>query len=103
MTAIALKREWPEAVMPTTTFLRVSPRPRRDGSGRPPARSDTNRATSGVPAARSDEVNCLARVRSGDQEAAPALVERLYPTVLRSVRCHLPRRTSEEDLTQAVF
>jgi RNA polymerase sigma factor (sigma-70 family) len=31
------------------------------------------------------------------------MVERLYPTIIKSIRCHLPRRTSEEDLTQAVF
>ncbi len=45
----------------------------------------------------------IARVLEGDEEAARALVERLYPTIIRSVRCHLPRRTSEEDLVQAVF
>jgi RNA polymerase sigma factor (sigma-70 family) len=45
----------------------------------------------------------IARVRQGDEDAAGALVERLYPTVLKSIRCHLPPRTSEEDLTQAVF
>jgi RNA polymerase sigma-70 factor, ECF subfamily len=45
----------------------------------------------------------IARVRSGDEEAARALVQRLYPTVIKSIRCHLPRRTSEEDLVQVVF
>lgn len=45
----------------------------------------------------------LARVRQGDQDAARALVQRLYPTVLRSIRRHLPRMSSEEDLTQIVF
>jgi RNA polymerase sigma-70 factor (ECF subfamily) len=43
------------------------------------------------------------RVRQGDEKAAHALVERLYPTVLRSVCAHLPRRTSNEDLAQIVF
>jgi RNA polymerase sigma-70 factor (ECF subfamily) len=42
-------------------------------------------------------------VRAGDEEAARSLVQRLYPTIVRSIRCHLPRRTSEEDLTQSVF
>jgi len=45
----------------------------------------------------------IARVESGDEEAARAMVQRLYPTVMRSIRCHLPRRTSEEDLAQLVF
>ena len=45
----------------------------------------------------------IARVRQGDEDAARALVERLYPTIIKVVRCHLPRRTSEDDLTQAVF
>jgi RNA polymerase sigma-70 factor (ECF subfamily) len=45
----------------------------------------------------------IARVRHGDEDAARALVDRLYPTVIKSVRCHRPQRTQEEDLTQAVF
>jgi RNA polymerase sigma-70 factor (ECF subfamily) len=45
----------------------------------------------------------LEQVRAGDEDAARVLVERLYPTVLRMVRSHLPRRTQEEDLAQAVF
>jgi RNA polymerase sigma factor (sigma-70 family) len=45
----------------------------------------------------------IERVRNGDEEAARGLVQRLYPTVMRSIRCHLPRRTSEEDLAQVVF
>ena len=50
-----------------------------------------------------DDATWIARVRDGDEAAAGALVERLYPTVIKSVRCHLPPRTSEEDLAQAVF
>jgi RNA polymerase sigma-70 factor (ECF subfamily) len=46
---------------------------------------------------------CVRRVRLGDEEAAQALVQHLYPKVLRLVRAHLPRRTGEEDLTQTVF
>ncbi len=42
-------------------------------------------------------------MRQGDEEAARSLVQRLYPTVIKSVRYHLPRRTGEEDLAQAVF
>lgn len=51
----------------------------------------------------SDLSPLLARVREQDDEAARALVERLYPLVLRIVRSHLPRRTMEEDLAQEVF
>jgi RNA polymerase sigma factor (sigma-70 family) len=50
-----------------------------------------------------DDMEWIARVQAGDEDAARALVQRLYPTVMKSVRCHLPRRTSESDLAQAVF
>ena len=50
-----------------------------------------------------DDVTWVARVLDGDEAAARSLVQRLYPTVIKSVRSHLPRRTQEEDLTQAVF
>jgi RNA polymerase sigma-70 factor (ECF subfamily) len=50
-----------------------------------------------------DDAVWIALVLEGDEEAAGTLVERLYPTIIKSVRCHLPRRTSEEDLVQAVF
>ena len=46
---------------------------------------------------------CLARARRGDDEAARSLIQHLYPLVIKLVRSHLPRRTSEEDLTQIVF
>jgi RNA polymerase sigma factor (sigma-70 family) len=46
---------------------------------------------------------CLERVRRRDEDAAAALVERLYPLVIRIVRSHLPRRAAEEDLAQDVF
>jgi RNA polymerase sigma-70 factor (ECF subfamily) len=45
----------------------------------------------------------IARIQSGDEAAARALVHRLYPTIIKSVRRHLPRRTAEEDLVQAVY
>ncbi|MCI0747605.1 MAG: RNA polymerase sigma factor [Verrucomicrobia subdivision 3 bacterium] len=45
----------------------------------------------------------MARVREGDEAAARDLLEHLHPLVLKLVRAHLPRRTSEEDMLQAVF
>src|SRR5436190_12945851 len=38
-----------------------------------------------------------------DDEAARALVGRLYPLVAKLVRSHRPRRTAEEDLCQMIF
>ncbi len=52
---------------------------------------------------RPDDAAWIARVQGGDEAAASALVERLSPTIMKIVRSHLPRRTSEEDLAQAVF
>jgi RNA polymerase sigma factor (sigma-70 family) len=46
---------------------------------------------------------CVESVRRGDDDAARALMEHLYPLVLKLVRAHLPRRSSEEDLVQTVF
>jgi RNA polymerase sigma factor (sigma-70 family) len=51
----------------------------------------------------SDATDLLAQVRRGDDDAARALVERLYPLVLKIVRAHLPRRVAEEDLAQDIF
>ncbi len=46
----------------------------------------------------------VARVRDEQcTNAATALVAHLWPLVLRIVRRHLPRRSSEEDLAQEVF
>lgn len=45
----------------------------------------------------------LDRVREGDPEAAHALVEHLYPQVIRIVRSHRPVRMAEEDLAQEIF
>jgi RNA polymerase sigma-70 factor (ECF subfamily) len=45
----------------------------------------------------------LPRVRRRDEHAARALVERLYPLVLKIVRAHRPRRVAEEDLAQDIF
>jgi len=46
---------------------------------------------------------CLRRVAQRDEDAARLFMQRLYPLVLKLVRAHLPRRTSEEDLVQTVF
>lgn len=50
-----------------------------------------------------DMAACLARVRRRDEDAARSLLNHLYPLVIKLVRSHLPRRTSEEDLAQVVF
>lgn len=50
-----------------------------------------------------DLAGCLVLVRQRDQAAARALVDHLYPLVIRIVRAHLPRRVSEEDLAQDIF
>lgn len=50
-----------------------------------------------------DLTGLVARVVAGDERAARELVERLWPLVIRIVRGHLPRRSSEEDLSQEVF
>jgi len=46
---------------------------------------------------------CVARVRQGDDDAARLLMQHLYPMVIAVVRGHLPRRTSEDDLSQMIF
>jgi len=46
---------------------------------------------------------CLAGLRRQDERAATDFVRELYPLVLKLVRSHLPRRSSEEDLCQVVF
>ncbi len=45
----------------------------------------------------------ITRARNSEEAAAKELVERIYPVVVRIVRNHLPRRESEEDLTQEIF
>jgi RNA polymerase sigma-70 factor (ECF subfamily) len=52
---------------------------------------------------RLDMAACVEAVRNRDEEAARSLVDEMYPLVIKIVRAHLPRRTSEEDLTQTVF
>lgn len=50
-----------------------------------------------------DVAACVERVRNGDEDAARMLLHHLYPQVIKLVRAHLPRRTTEEDLAQTVF
>ena len=50
-----------------------------------------------------DMAACLRRVAQRDEQAARVFMDRLYPLVLKLVRAHLPRRTSEEDLVQTIF
>ena len=50
-----------------------------------------------------DVRGCLECVRQGDEDAARALMAHLHPLVLKLVRAHRPRRSSEEDLVQTVF
>ncbi len=82
---------------------------RRRRVSTPRARSDTPTTTKettrsgAAEAIRHEDVAWVRRVQDGDQEAASALIERLHPTIARSVRCHRPRHVSDEDLTQAVF
>lgn len=54
-------------------------------------------------AAAGENTALLAAVRAGDDAAARALVERLYPCVVAVVRAHLPRRDDLEDLMQETF
>jgi RNA polymerase sigma factor (sigma-70 family) len=53
-----------------------------------------------------DETNLapwVEQARQGDESAATALVDALYPMVWRIARARRPVRTSEEDLAQDVF
>jgi RNA polymerase sigma-70 factor (ECF subfamily) len=56
-----------------------------------------------MPESGFDMAACLERVRQQDEEAARQLFHELHPLVLKLVRSHLPRRTSEEDLVQMIF
>ncbi|HEX4665368.1 MAG TPA: sigma-70 family RNA polymerase sigma factor [Chthoniobacterales bacterium] len=50
-----------------------------------------------------DEQSCRRRIADGDEDAARELLRHYHSFVLRLVRSHLPRRMSEEDLTQMIF
>jgi len=72
-------------------------------AGTDPGRTDAAPVESAGLRAGQEDKQWLERVQQGDEDAARTLVQRLYPTVIKSVRYHLPKRTSEEDLAQAVF
>ncbi len=50
-----------------------------------------------------DVDGCLARWKKGDEAAAGALIEHLYPVISKIVRTHLPRRDDEKDLIQEIL
>jgi RNA polymerase sigma-70 factor (ECF subfamily) len=50
-----------------------------------------------------DEQSCVRRIAEGDEHAARELLRHYHSFVVRLVRSHLPRRMSEEDLTQMIF
>ena len=50
-----------------------------------------------------DDVAMVSSIQEGNEDAARQLVRDLYPTIMRMVRSHLPRRMSEEDLAQTVY
>lgn len=56
-----------------------------------------------MPDEKFDEQACLRRVAEGDEHAARELLRHFHPFVLKVARSHLPRRISEEDLTQMIF
>ena len=56
-----------------------------------------------LPEERVDLRECVGRVRQGDAAAANELIVALYPVVIKVVRAYLPRRSSEEDMSQVVF
>lgn len=53
--------------------------------------------------AERDMTACLERVREHDEGAARALINHLYPLVIKIVRAHRSRRHDEQDLAQMVF
>lgn len=50
-----------------------------------------------------DVAQWLPGARAGEADASRALVEALYPQVIRIVRSHRPVRLAEEDLAQEIF
>jgi RNA polymerase sigma-70 factor, ECF subfamily len=89
------RRPWPGRSGTGGAFTAAAGRRRRlrETEGQAPSEPDLNPV----------DAAWVVRVRNGDEDAACALVRRLYPVIIKSVRRHLPRRTSEEDMTQAVF
>ncbi len=58
---------------------------------------------SSSPVPETDLLDLVARVRSGDEDAARVLVERLYSQVRKIVVAHLARRDDPEDIMQEVY
>jgi RNA polymerase sigma-70 factor (ECF subfamily) len=56
-----------------------------------------------VPDQSFDMLDCLARVRLGDQSAATALVTHTHPLVLKIVRAYHARSFNDDDLVQEVY
>ena len=56
-----------------------------------------------MPDEQFDEQDCLRRLAADDESAARELLRCYHPFVLKLVRAHLPRRISEDDLTQMIF
>jgi RNA polymerase sigma-70 factor, ECF subfamily len=72
----------------------------------PPSSLEVSAASLPAQTAREEVLDvraCLEKVRQRDEDAARALLQHLYPLVIKLVRAHLPRRTSEEDLAQTIF
>ena len=96
MTALSIAPRLPLAIAPSadrpsTTNISANCRPAAANGSAAEFESDL------------DDLAWVARVREGDEAAAHVLVNRLYPTIIKSVRYRLPRRTSEEDLVQAIY
>ena len=57
-----------------------------------------------IPAVGEDlRINLKRWLTSADEEAAQALIEGLYPVVIRIIHNHLPRGTAPDDLAQDIF
>ena len=48
-------------------------------------------------------INLKRWIKDADEDAAKALIEGLYPVVIRIIHNHLPRGTAPDDLAQDVF
>jgi RNA polymerase sigma-70 factor (ECF subfamily) len=93
-----LKWSWPGGIVPAKKMIETI-EPAALSSGWYSSVVSVNAITeSGL-----DVAACVERVRQRDEDAARLLLGHLYPLVLKLVRAHLPRRTSEEDMAQIVF
>jgi RNA polymerase sigma-70 factor (ECF subfamily) len=99
MTALSIAPRLPLSLRPPAeprVSRSITPSPCPDLAQRPQAEAAEAEA-------ELDDLAWVARVRAGDETAATVLVDRLYPTIIKSVRYRLPRRTAEEDLVQAIY